>query len=200
VPPLKANRSTAAYTEREWRPRRLPLEWALRADDPLGPYGGRPPWARNASNASWPPSSVARSGNFIDFGLGHLNHSRNAHYNQWLMSKFPTQRNRELIGPYQRIKSAYQGSFFARSGNPHTNAGFSRSGVNGARRRRTPVASKTALAIAAATGRIELSPAPAGGSSGAVDQHDIDRLGRLGDVEDRVGEPICAGHLGAPFL
>jgi hypothetical protein len=36
----------------------------------------------------------------------------------------------------------------------------------GARRRRTPVASKTALAMAAATGWIELSPAPAGGSSG----------------------------------
>src|SRR5437763_11655207 len=25
---------------------------------------------------------------------------RNARYNQWLMRKFPTQRNRELIGPY----------------------------------------------------------------------------------------------------
>src|SRR5438128_1655719 len=46
------------------------------------------------------------------------------------------------------------------------NAGLSRSGVMGARRRRTPVASKTALARAAATGRIELSPAPAGGNSG----------------------------------
>src|SRR6266436_7340592 len=47
----------------------------------------------------------------------------------------------------------------------YANAGLSRSGVSGARRRRTPVASKTALAMAAATGRIELSPAPAGGNS-----------------------------------
>src|SRR6266550_1980233 len=35
--------------------------------------------------------------------------SRNCHYNQCLTSKFPTQRNRELIGPYQGIKSADQG-------------------------------------------------------------------------------------------
>ena len=32
---------------------------------------------------------------------------------------------------------------------------------------------------------------------GAVNQHDVDRLGRLGDVEDRVGEPIDARHFGA---
>src|SRR6266478_7861981 len=36
---------------------------------------------------------------------------RNGDYNQSLTSKFPTRRNRELIGPYQGIKSAYQGSF-----------------------------------------------------------------------------------------
>jgi hypothetical protein len=36
---------------------------------------------------------------------------QNGYYNQWLMSKFPTRRNRELIGPYQGIKSAYQGNF-----------------------------------------------------------------------------------------
>src|SRR5882672_6505179 len=36
---------------------------------------------------------------------------QNGYYNQWLTSKFPTRRNRELIGPYQGIKSAYQGSF-----------------------------------------------------------------------------------------
>src|SRR6266446_2950861 len=30
----------------------------------------------------------------------------NPHYNQRLTSKFPTQRNRELNGPYQGIKSA----------------------------------------------------------------------------------------------
>jgi hypothetical protein len=45
-------------------------------------------------------------------------------------------------------------------------AGLSRCGVIRARRRRTPVASKTALASAAATRRIELSPAPPRGSSG----------------------------------
>jgi hypothetical protein len=53
----------------------------------------------------------------------------------------------------------------------YASAGLSRSGVSGARRRRTPVASKTALAMAAATGRIvdivllnrpELPPAGAG--------------------------------------
>jgi hypothetical protein len=40
--------------------------------------------------------------------------------------------------------------------------------VTGARRRRTPVASKIALAIAAAAGRIAASPAPYGGSSGRL--------------------------------
>jgi hypothetical protein len=32
------------------------------------------------------------------------------------MSKFPTQQNRELIGPYQGIKSAHQGSFLPDQG------------------------------------------------------------------------------------
>jgi len=32
------------------------------------------------------------------------------HYNQSLRGKFPTQRNRELIMPYQRIKSPQQGN------------------------------------------------------------------------------------------
>ena len=50
--------------------------------------------------------------------------------------------------------------------NDHDIAAFTRSGENGTRRIRTPVASKIALAIAAATGRIEGSPAPEGGSSG----------------------------------
>jgi hypothetical protein len=50
----------------------------------------------------------------------------------------------------------------------YASAGLSRSGVKGARRRRTPDASKTALAMAAATGRIELSPAPARGKSGRL--------------------------------
>ena len=41
-----------------------------------------------------------------------------------------------------------------------------RSGVSGARRMRTPVASNTALTTAAATGRIDGSPAPVIGSPG----------------------------------
>jgi len=45
-------------------------------------------------------------------------------------------------------------------------ADFTRSGENGTRRMRTPVASKIALAIAAATGRIDGSPAPVGAISG----------------------------------
>src|SRR6266478_10147823 len=41
---------------------------------------------------------------------------RNAHNNQLLTSKFPTERNRELIGQYQGTKSAYQGSFLSDQG------------------------------------------------------------------------------------
>jgi hypothetical protein len=41
---------------------------------------------------------------------------RNCHNNQSLTRKFPTQRNRELIGPYQGIKSAYQGNFLPDQG------------------------------------------------------------------------------------
>jgi hypothetical protein len=48
----------------------------------------------------------------------------------------------------------------------YDSAAFTRSGENGTRRMRTPVASKMAFAIAAATGRIDGSPAPVGGSSG----------------------------------
>jgi hypothetical protein len=50
----------------------------------------------------------------------------------------------------------------------YDSAPFTRSGENGTRRRRTPVASKMALAIAAATGRIEGSPAPAGATTGRL--------------------------------
>ncbi len=57
------------------------------------------------------------------------------------------------------------------------------------------MASKTALAMAAASGRIELSPAPAGGSSERLISTIC--LGRLGAVEDWVGEPVGAGDLGA---
>ena len=58
----------------------------------------------------------------------------------------------------------------------------------------TPVASNTALAIAAATGRLDASPAP-DGAIWAVDQHDVDLFPRLGDVEDRIGPPIDAGDI-----
>ena len=43
-------------------------------------------------------------------------YGRNGHNNQYLTSKFPTQQNRELIGPYQGVKSAYQGSFLPDQG------------------------------------------------------------------------------------
>jgi len=32
---------------------------------------------------------------------------------------------------------------------------------------------------------------------GAVDQHDVDFLGRLGDIEDRIAEPVRSGDFGA---
>ena len=62
----------------------------------------------------------------------------------------------------QRLRGAYD------------SACFTRSGENGTRRMRTPVASKIALAIAAATGRIDGSPAPVGGDLRMVDQHEVD--------------------------
>lgn len=52
------------------------------------------------------------------------------------------------------------------SGTRYENAAFTRSGENGTRRMRTPVASKMALAMAAAVGRIDGSPAPEEGISG----------------------------------
>src|SRR4029078_853200 len=50
----------------------------------------------------------------------------------------------------------------------YDSAPFTRSGENGTLRRRTPVAPKTASAIAAATGRIDGSPAPVGAISGRL--------------------------------
>src|SRR5882672_2903117 len=41
---------------------------------------------------------------------------QNHDYNQSFTSKFPAQQNRELIRPYQGIKSAYQGSFLPDQG------------------------------------------------------------------------------------
>jgi quinol monooxygenase YgiN len=57
------------------------------------------------------------------------------------------------------------------------------------------VASKTALASAAATARDRALTGAARRQFGAVNQHDVDRFRRLGDVEDRVGEPVGAGDL-----
>src|SRR5207302_5704561 len=48
----------------------------------------------------------------------------------------------------------------------YANPAFRRAGVNGACRNRMPVASKIALASAAAVGRLDDSPAPPGGTSG----------------------------------
>jgi hypothetical protein len=47
-------------------------------------------------------------------------------------------------------------------------AAFTRSGVNGSRRKRAPVASKIALPSAAATTVIDVSPAPVAGTSGGL--------------------------------
>ena len=81
-----------------------------------------------------------------------------------------------------------------RAGNFYDSACFTRSGVNGARRMRTPVASKIALAIAAGD-RPHRRLAGAGRRDlRLVDQHDVDRLRRVGDVEDRIGHPVDAGH------
>src|SRR5215471_9957138 len=62
-----------------------------------------------------------------------------------------------LLGRGVLLKSAYDDS-----------APFTRSGENGTRRMRTPVASKIAFAIAAATGRIAGSPEPLGAISGRL--------------------------------
>src|SRR6516162_4236772 len=48
------------------------------------------------------------------------------------------------------ISAWLRGGGFSGVGPPHANAGLSRAGVSGARRRRTPVASKMALAMAPA--------------------------------------------------
>ena len=64
-----------------------------------------------------------------------------------------------------------------------------RCGVNGTWRKRAPVASKMALAIAAVTGTIEGSPPPSGCISGRFDQHDLD-VRNLLEADDRVAVPI----------
>jgi hypothetical protein len=106
----------------QWRHRHLPS-----LQDRPGPTD---PAARrdtlNCSNqrcrADPRRSRQSNTGNFIDFGLITWICRRNAHYNQWLMRKFPTQRNRELIGPYQGVKSAYQGKFLSDQGRAKVSA------------------------------------------------------------------------------
>ena len=46
---------------------------------------------------------------------------QNGDYNQSFTSKFPARRNRELIGPYQGIKSVYQGNFLPDQGREPSN-------------------------------------------------------------------------------
>ena len=58
------------------------------------------------------------------------------------------------------------GPFAFHMARSYDSACFTRSGENGTRLIRTPVASKIALAMAAATGRIDGSPAPEGAISG----------------------------------
>jgi hypothetical protein len=74
--------------------------------------------------------------------------------------------NNENSQSYPGEPTWNRGSAPLASDETYSRVGLKRSGVSGARRRRMPDASKTALAGAAATGWIELSPAPAGGGSG----------------------------------
>src|SRR5215510_4000830 len=64
------------------------------------------------------------------------------------------------------------------------NPASTRFGVNGASRRRTPTASKIALAMAAAGGMVAPSPAPSGSISGRL-MSTISRSGRSGNL--RIG-------------
>src|SRR3984893_4136820 len=77
--------------------RKLGSQWTLR-------------WRRQSrANSSQPNSLLYRenTGNFIGtLASGTRIWCLNPHYNQRLPSKFPTQRNRELNGPHQGIKSA----------------------------------------------------------------------------------------------
>ena len=69
--------------------------------------------------------------------------------------------------------------------------------MSGARRRRTPVASVDGVGKGRSDGADRAFARTCGRQVGAVDQYYIDRLGGLGDVEDRVAEPVGAGHFGA---
>ena len=85
----------------------------------------------------------------------------------WLRHELPADTTRKNLKANK--KAGRDGPAFClgrMSRSNQDNACLTRSGENGTRRMRTPVASKIALAIAAATGRIGGSPAPVGGSSG----------------------------------
>ena len=68
------------------------------------------------------------------------------------------------------------------------NAAFTRSGVNGTVRSRTPVASNTALASAAPTGAHAASPAPSGGSFGRSTSS-MSSLGHVGESSGSDSSP-----------
>src|SRR3954462_15374186 len=72
-----------------------------------------------------------------------------------------------MLPPHAKNGRAESWRGYLRSGcRIYDRAAFTRSGENGTRRMRTPVASKIALAIAAASGRIDGPPAPVGAAVG----------------------------------
>ena len=75
------------------------------------------------------------------------------------------------------------------------NMAATRPGVNGTSRKRMPVASWTAFAIAGAITVVVASPAPRHRLVFAIDQHDRD-LRNLAEAHDRITVPIEARHAG----
>src|SRR5207253_2472544 len=77
-------------------------------------------------NSSLEPNSLAGKiqGNFIESELGAHQRQQKWPLYQCVTSQFPTHANRELIGPYQGIKSAYQGSFLPDQGRVNFPAGI----------------------------------------------------------------------------
>ncbi len=67
------------------------------------------------------------------------------------------------------------------------------SAVIGISRTRTPIASNTALPIAAATGPCVASPAPTDGASGRASRFHLDHR-RFGEAQDRVALPAVGQH------
>src|SRR6266446_4077946 len=88
-------------------------------------------WRRQSGSLGGPNSLLAGNLQGISSTLASVARicRRNGDYNQSLTSRFPTRRNRELIGPYQGIKSAYQGSFPPNQG--RALGGFSKGRADG---------------------------------------------------------------------